>query len=88
MSDPIRASADESMNASVAHAGEPQGEQDAGERALDAAAGPSPEELDEREAAFTRPRKPMARPPGPCEAWPEDKLHDRAIHSARVDAPK
>ena len=30
----------------------------------------------------------MARPPGSREARPEDKLHDRATHPARVHAPK
>jgi hypothetical protein len=28
----------------------------------------------------------MARPPGPREARPEDKLHDRATHLPRVHA--
>ena len=30
----------------------------------------------------------MARPPGPREARPEDKLHDRATQSLRVGGAK
>jgi hypothetical protein len=54
---------DEAIDASVSHAGEPHGSTDTRDVTREEGVGPAPEDLDAREEAFTRPRKPM----GPTE---------------------
>lgn len=54
---------DQGANAAVGYAGEPSGSADTRDLAAAEQEGPSPEELDAKEEAFTGPRKPM----GPAE---------------------
>jgi hypothetical protein len=60
MSDAVdREGGTEATDASVGHAGEPHGKRDTRDLAREEGVGPTPEDLDAREEAFTGPRKAM-----------------------------
>lgn len=63
-------------DAALADAGEPDGSTDTRDVTRDANVGPSPQELDEREERFARPRKPMG--PEEAEQVPETTPEEEA----------